>query len=267
MADAGLNSSAYCGKVMHHRFRPRSHRFVYSVFSLLIDLDELPELGRRLRGFSVNRFNLLSFHEKDQGARQGQLKSEIQQLLQRRGYGEAGAQIKLLCYPRILGYVFNPLSVYFCYDSEQRLRVLIYEVSNTFGERHSYLIEVEQANRTIRQQCRKSMYVSPFTSLVSDYNFRIQPPGTRVAVCISLHEAQQRVLHATFTGEAEPLGRWSALRLFFRYPLMTFKVMAAIHWEALRLWSKRVPVFRHQDSYRYSVSWQDKQGVRHHDVI
>lgn len=267
MPDRELNSRAYCGQVMHHRFSPKRHRFVYSVFSLLLDLDELPELSRRIKGFSFNRFNLFSFHEKDHGAGKGQLRREIEQLLHNRGYGDATARIMLLCYPRILGYVFNPLSVYFCYDRQQRLAVVIYEVSNTFGERHSYLIEVEAGEATIRQQCSKSMYVSPFTPLVSDYNFRIQPPSERIAVCISQHAVDRRLLHATFTGKSQPLGRWSPLGLFFRYPMMTLKVIAGIHWEALRLWLKGVPVYRHQNGHRLSVSWQDKNGVRHHEVI
>ncbi|GGB91829.1 DUF1365 domain-containing protein [Marinobacterium zhoushanense] len=267
MANRELNSRVYCGQVMHHRFSPKRHRFVYSVFSLLLDLDELQDLPRRVKGFSLNRFNLFSLHEKDHGAGQGQLRDEIECLLRRQGYGDATARILLLCYPRILGYVFNPLSVYFCYDSQQHLAVVIYEVSNTFGERHSYLIKVDEGDRTIRQQCSKSMYVSPFTPPVSDYNFRIQPPAARIAVCISQLSSEQRLLHATFTGKAENLGCWSAVSLFFRYPMMTLKVIGAIHWEALRLWLKGVPVYRHESGHRFSVSWQDKDGVRHYEII
>lgn len=262
-----LNSRVYCGKVMHHRFWPKKHRFIYSVFSLLLDLDELKTLDNKLRWFSLNRFNLFSFQEKDYGRGQGTLKDHLQQLLERQGFSDAGHRIEILCYPRILGYVFNPLSVYFCYDQDEQLRVVIYEVTNTFRERHCYLLEVENNDQVIRQYCRKKLYVSPFTPEISEYNFRIHPPKQRIAICISQHEDQQRLLHATFTGKASTFSNGRLLSLFFKYPLMTIKVIGAIHWEALRLWLKGNPIYRHQRGQTYSLSWQDKQGVRHYEVL
>ncbi|TNE80643.1 MAG: DUF1365 domain-containing protein [Gammaproteobacteria bacterium] len=269
-----LNSSVYCGHVLHHRWQPRRHRFVYRVFSLLLDLDELPTLQQRLRWLSINRFNLFSFYEKDHGAGKPGLKNHICQLLKTRGYPEACAQIQLLCYPRILGYVFNPLSVYFCYDQQQQLRVIIYEVTNTFGQRHRYLLPVE-ASRTgswVKQQTDKRMYVSPFMPMASRYRFRILPPhGEHLAVCIHQEQTgdgdtEMHKLFASFTGTKWPLTNGSLLSLFIRYPLMTLKVIGGIHWEALRLWSKRLklqPRHEHQDAA--AISWRDQRGDMHHE--
>ena len=146
---AELNSAVFAGVVMHHRFIPKRHRFIYRVFSFCLDLDELPQLNKRFRFFAINRFNLFSFHEKDHGRGDGQLRQEITDLLTSRGYATATARIELLCYPRILGYTFNPLSVYFCYNQDNGLEVILYEVSNTFGQRHSYLLALFSFSITI----------------------------------------------------------------------------------------------------------------------
>ena len=143
---ADLRSSLYEGIVMHHRFMPQKHRFIYRVFSLCLNLDELESLDQQRRLFSLNRFNLFSFHEKDHGRGTGKLRNQITEILVERGYDSATAHIRLLCYPRILGYTFNPLSVYFCYNSNAELEVILYEVSNTFGQRHTYLLTAEQDN-------------------------------------------------------------------------------------------------------------------------
>ncbi|MDP1519726.1 DUF1365 domain-containing protein [Porticoccus litoralis] len=269
-----LNSSVYRGHVLHHRWQPRRHRFVYRVFSLLIDLDELPTLQQRLRWLSINRFNLFSFYEKDHGAGTPGLKNHIYQLLKTRGYPEACGKIQLLCYPRILGYVFNPLSVYFCFDKQQQLRVIIYEVTNTFGQRHCYLLSVEASSKDswVRQQSDKQMYVSPFMPMDSHYRFRILPPdGERLAVCIyqeqsAPNDREAHKLFASFNGTHHPLTNRSLLALFIRYPLMTLKVIGGIHWEALRLWMKGLklqPGHEHHDTN--AISWRDQQGDMHHE--
>lgn len=269
-----LNSSVYCGHVLHHRWQPKRHRFVYRVFSLLIDLAELPTLQRQLRWLSINRFNLFSFHEKDHGAGTPALKADISQLLEERGYPEASAKIQLLCYPRILGYVFNPLSVYFCYDQYQQLRVIIHEVTNTFGQRHCYLLPVEpsQSGSWVRQQSDKQMYVSPFMPMESSYRFRILPPnGKQLAVCIqqeqlSSGETEPHKLFASFTGTHRPLNNGTLLALFMRYPLMTLKVIGGIHWEALRLWIKGLRLQPRDEPHdTTAISWQDQQGDMHHE--
>lgn len=265
-------SGIYRGLVMHHRFHPVRHRFIYRVFSLCVDLDELPRLNR-LRFFSINRLNLFSFHEKDHGSGEGDLAGFIRQLLIKRGYRNATHSIKLLCYPRILGYTFNPLSVYFCYNSSGQLKVILYEVSNTFGSRHTYLLENRQCESRIRQTCNKTMYVSPFMPLETQYSFHITPPADKVAVCIRQSEKadtdgkQRPLLHATFSGDRNPFSDRTLIKLFFLYPLMTLKVITAIHWEAFRLWRKKLSIQPREKNRSNTISWQDEQGVSHYESL
>ena len=230
---------------MHHRFKPKRHRFTYSVVSALLDLDELDSLDRKLRFFSVDRFNLFSWHNKDHGdGSNTPLLNQVKEKLSQHQLDEFGASVKLLCYPRMFGYVFNPLSVYYCYDQTGKLGAILYEVSNTFKERHTYLIKADPANpdRLLRQRSDKVFYVSPFMPMDANYQFRMRPPADRVAVCIRQSHQNESLLHATFTGERRALSDRSLISTLCGYPMMTFKVIGGIHWEALRLWKKGVPL-------------------------
>ena len=237
-------SALYAGEVTHRRLRPARHRLRYRVFSLLLDLDELPSLARRLRLFSFNRFNLVSLYERDYGAgdRQG-LRAYVETQLRRAGL-PAGGAIRLLTMPRILGYAFNPLSVYFCHDRDGALRAILYEVNNTFGERHSYLIEVDAgtpAGATVVQRCRKHFHVSPFLARDMDYFFRVEPPvASRQSFSINVvaRDATGPVLSARFHAGRRPLSDLALARVLLTHPLLTLKVLAGIHWEALRLFAK-----------------------------
>lgn len=236
-----MHSALYAGRVMHHRFAPKRHRFIYRVVSMLLDLDEISDGRLKLRLFSLNAFNLFSLHTKDHGdGSSTPLAQQVRTHLSREGLAHYGQRIELLCYPRILGFVFNPLSVYYCYDAEDRLGVILYEVSNTFGERHTYLIPVPSGASIVRQQAKKAFYVSPFMPMSADYQFRMVPPDERVAVCIRQSEQQASLLHAMFTGERQVLNDKALIGVFIKYPLMTLKVVAGIHWEALQLWRKGV---------------------------
>ena len=233
-------ASLYFGTVAHQRLRPVRHELRYRVFSLLLDLDEIPALARRLRLFSHNRFNLFSFHDRDHGGRRAEPpRSYVEAQLARAGIALEGGPIRLLCFPRVLGYVFNPLSIYFCHHRDGALRAVLYEVSNTFGEQHGYLIPVDQADgEIVRQSCAKAFYVSPFMAMEGRYEFRLAPPAERLAVYIRQSDREGPILHASIEGQRASMSDATLLRAFLRYPLMTVKVIAGIHWEALRLWRK-----------------------------
>lgn len=236
-------SALYTGEVMHQRLRPRRHRLAYRVYSLLLDIDELPALSHRLRLFSLGRFNLFSFHPGDHGDGSATpLRTQVEARLSGAGLPTGGA-IRLLTMPRLLGHVFNPLSVWFCHAPQGGLQAILYEVNNTFGERHHYLIPVKDGQAPIiNQRCAKAMHVSPFLGMAMHYRFRVQPPGTALSVGVSVHDDQGAVLNARLDGVRRPLTDGALLRAFIGYPLLTLKVVAAIHWEALRLWIKGVPL-------------------------
>jgi hypothetical protein len=239
-------ATLYAGDVMHARMKPAAHRFQYRVFTLLIDLDRLGEAARSSPLFSVGRFNLLSFHPKDHGRRDGTpLRPAIEAMLGAAGLVEAPRRILLLCYPRVLGYVFNPLSVYFCYGADERLTAVVYEVRNTFGEIHPYVAPVadgEAGPEGLRQRRAKRFHVSPFLDMAQTYHFRLLPPGEAVRVRILETDAAGPTLAATFAGRTRGFGTATILAECLRVPLMTVKVIAAIHFEALRLWLKGVPL-------------------------
>jgi len=238
-----LASALYEGTVVHLRLRPRRHRLGYGVFALLVDLDELDALPARLRLLSRNRFNLFSFHDRDYGARSAEpLKAQVARHLAAAGI-EGGGPIRLLTMPRMLGYAFNPLSVYFCHTPEGRLSAVLYEVSNTFGERHSYLIPVEPGTEgRVVQRTEKRFFVSPFLGMDLDYTFRLRPPGERLMVSIVARDREGTVLSAVQEAERRPLTDGALARAFVNFPLMTLKVIVGIHWEALLIWLKGIPL-------------------------
>lgn len=240
-----MASCLYFGRVMHRRLGAVRHRFAYRVFSLLVDIDELPALDRRLRLFSHNRWNLFSLMDRDHGDRSGRaLRPWIDNMLARSGIETEGGPVRLLCFPRVLGYVFMPLSIWFCHHRDGSLRAVLYEVHNTFGEAHGYLIPVAPdlpGDAPVRQRCDKAFYVSPFIGMSGSYRFRLRRPDARLAVVVRQSGADGQGLVAVQTGRRRPLTDGALLRAFVGYPLMTFKVIAAIHWEALRLWLKGAP--------------------------
>lgn len=239
-------SAIYDNVLTHNRYAVRAHSFRYRVSSLLLDLDELDELSARLRLFSRNRANLFSFYDTDHGPGDGrELRAWLAALLAEHGIDDASGPVRVLCFPRLLGYVFNPLSAWFCHRSDGELRAVVCEVHNTFGERHSYVLSPPvapgEAGGADIEVCReKTFYVSPFFAVAGDYRFRIQAPGVRQQVEIEHRVGGELMLRARLAGERIPLTDRALLGRFFRMPLMTFKVIAAIHWQALRLWLKGV---------------------------
>ena len=216
----------------------------YRVFWLLLDLAEVEELDRRLRLFSRNRFNLLSFHDRDHGDGSGAaLRPRIEAWLGDAGVDIAGGPIRLLTMPRVLGYVFNPISLYYCHQTDGRLAAVVYEVTNTFGVRHAYVIPVppeDQADGVIRQGAAKALHVSPFMGMEMDYAFRGDAPAERLDLIIDAFDADGLLLTAAMSAARRPLDDRALLSAVVGMPFLTLKVVAAIHWEALKLWVKGV---------------------------
>jgi len=229
-------SALYAGTVEHTRLRPTRHRLRYRVFSLLLDLDELPHLNLRL--LSYNRFNLFAFYDRDHGDGSGRaLRRQIEAHLSGAGYQVDGGAIRVVAMPRLFGYAFNPLSVYFCHRRDGSLMAVLYEVNNTFGERHSYLIPAPNA-ALIKQGCGKAFYVSPFMDMDLSYAFRILRPEERVLVAVDTSDADGLVLAASFSGERRPLTDRELLKAWLTHPWMTLGILTAIHVEALKIWLK-----------------------------
>jgi DUF1365 family protein len=252
-APAGA-AALYVGDVMHARLKPIGHRFSYRVMSLLIDLDRLADADRLSPLFGVNRAALYSFHEVDHGRRDGSsLRAYAQSCAAEHGIDLAGGRVLLLCYPSLLGYTFNPLSVYFGYRADGELALLIYQVRNTFGDIHPYVLPVtpdDISDAGVRQQQDKQFYVSPFIEMAMRYHFRVRPPGARVQLRILETDQEGPLLAATFNGRYRMLTTKELLRAFFALPLVTVKIMAAIHWEALRLWLKGARLVPRSDEAR-----------------
>jgi DUF1365 family protein len=240
--EEGFISALYTGAVTHQRFAPRRHHLRYAMFQMLFDLDETSSLSNHLRLFSQNAFNLVSFHDRDHGdGRDGPLRGWVEETLDRAGAPIDGGRILLLCMPRVLGHVFNPLSIYFCHRRDGALAAMLYEVNNTFGERHSYLIPVSDSaadpmDAPIRQSCAKAFHVSPFMDMAMTYDFQITPPGETLATTVHGKDAAGALLlAAAFTGVRQPVTDGVLARAVLTHPLLTLKVVAAIHLEAAKL--------------------------------
>jgi DUF1365 family protein len=264
-----LASALYPGSVSHHRLRPKDHRLAYSIWSMLIDLDELDALDRSLRWFSVDRFNLFSFFARDRGDRSGSdLKLQVETLMREGGVEPDGGPIRLMTMPRFLGYAFNPLSVFFCYRRSGEVAAILWEVDNTFGERHGYLLPVEASNDgEIRQYCDKAFYVSPFMAMDLSYAFRVKPPAEIFSLAIEVGDSAGKLMTALQRARRVEASDRALLQLAFQIPFVTLKVIAGIHWEALKMGLKGISLRRrppppdHPVSYPSLVTRQQKAAL------
>ncbi len=232
---SGLRSGIYEGVVTHRRLRPR-RQLGYRIFQLLLDLDELSELDRTLKLFGHNRRALLSLRDRDHGPGDGRpLRPWVEGELAKADIELEGGAIRLLCMPRVLGQAFNPLSLYYCHRRDGALAAVLYEVNNTFGQRHCYLIPVtDGAGPTVRQACAKQFYVSPLMDMDLGYAFDLRLPGEDVMVSVRCDDKAGPLLLASFTGSRRELDDRALLGAFLRHPLLMLKVLAGIHWEALK---------------------------------
>ena len=234
------------GLVMHHRLRHDEHRFSYKVFYVRLPLSALESAANAL--FSINGFNLASFHYEDHGARDGSHPlAWIRSILSERGLSCADGEVWLQSFPRVLGYVFNPVSFWFCEDREGRLRAVLAEVNNTFGETHSYLLTNaggygDPIPDGALLQARKVLHVSPFFDVSGGYRFRFSQRGSLRTARIDYHDEHGPALITGLAGHAAPLRAASLLRATLAHPLMTIVVIARIHWQGLRLWWRGVPL-------------------------
>jgi DUF1365 family protein len=252
-----MTSSIYNGTVIHKRFKPKTHYFKYSVFSLFIDLSELNYLSKKIKFFSHNKFNLVSFYEKDHGNRDGSsLIFWVKKNLEDNNINSENVKIKLLCYPRILGYVFNPLSVFYIYDENEKLICILYEVKNTFGEQHTYIFKVDNDQNLYQHNCSKKFHVSPFIEMNCKYFFRLLKPGEKISVIIDQYQTNEKILYASQDGQRVDFNTKELIKSYLKHPLMTLKIISAIHFEAFKLWVKGIKFIKKKFKIRNNITFE-----------
>ena len=236
-----MNSCIYNGEVTHTRFKPVRHFLKYKTFSLLIDLDEINLLDKSIGIFSYNKFNIFSFYDQDHGYRDHRsLKKFVTDILSNNSIKYNKLKFSVLCFPRILGYVFNPLSVIFCFEQDVLIAIL-YEVKNTSNEQHTYCFANKNFSiKTIYQhRCKKKFYVSPFIEMDSYYKFSTRTPSDKLSLLIEqFNTKDEKVLFASQIGKRTYFTSATILKSFFINPLMTFRVIFGIHYQALRIFFK-----------------------------
>lgn len=257
-------NSLYVGRVIHKRLRPVQHELSYGVFALLLDCSALSATAKELRFFSYNKFNLLSVHDRDHGDGRD-LCAYLAEVARSADLGHDVDRFLMLSYPRILGYVFNPITVFFGIDAAARVRLMIYEVNNTFGDRKTYVLPVDpKSSDTIQQSCAKQLYVSPFNSDHGRYRFAIVPPGKTITIGVNLTTDLGPTLKAYFHGTQRQLSDKNLLHQVVRTGWLTVKVTIAIHYEALRLWLKGLRIRERPPAASVTVNYRtsSKESAR-----
>ena len=253
-----FNSCIYSGLITHKRFKPKKHFFTYRTFSLLINLSEIKAIENKVNFFSYNKFNILSFYNIDHGPRDGSLLNKwVEKKLANAKINIKGGFIKLLCYPRFFGYVFNPLSIFYCYDKKSKLKAILYEVKNTFNEQHIYLFKYKNSSNLILHKCNKKFYVSPFIEMKTFYNFRLTKPNNNISVLIKQTDKNGLLLIAHQVGKRIQLNSKNLFFQFLKHPLMSFKVILAIHYEAFRLWFKGIRLVKKNIKMKNNLSLEN----------
>lgn len=255
-----VNSCFYECDVFHRRLRPKQHEFLYRVFYFYLDLDELEAAARTLKIFGVNRPNIYSLRDQDHfqyGGKVRPIAENVREFLERAGHPlESHGSIRMLCFPRMLGYVFNPITIYFCFRADGSPHASVVEVGNTFRELKPYLVPSSPEDASdFAVRVPKHYYVSPFSPVDLEFHFRFHLPDERLRVFIDNYDAEGKVLISTLTGQRRELTFANLAKFTLRFPLITLKVIFLIHWQALRLWLKRIPFF-----YKETRT-EDQRGV------
>ena len=240
------------GQVRHRRLRPAVHAFAHDSYFVLLPLRSWAWQGRT--ALARNRFGLMSFHDRDHGDGGDDALAWIDALLATEGIHDATGEIWLQTYPRVLGYVFKPVSFWYCHRIDGTLSSVVAEVNNTFGERHCYLLTGPSLRWGQELMAHKVFHVSPFCEVLGHYRFRFMRSAERIVARIDHDTVEGPLLQTSVSGRLEPLTRASLLRAFFGTPLMTLGVVARIHWHALRLWLKRVPFVRKPEPPRLLIT-------------
>jgi len=237
--DGPERRSSVCeGWVSHRRHDRPGHGFRYRLFLTLLDLDELPALERELRLFGHNRHRPLSFRDGDHLAASGRgVRADLEETVRATGHAMPEGRVELLTNCRVLGYVFNPVSIFYCYGRDERLVLAVAEVNNTYGDRHRYVLPV--GDSSFEWRTKKLMHVSPFFQPdAGTYRWELPPPAERVSLGVDLTRGGETVLAARLSLDRRPLTDRALASALLRYPFMTVQVIGAIHFEALRLWRR-----------------------------
>jgi DUF1365 family protein len=245
------------GEVRHARLRPAPNRFAYPTYFLMLPMRSLRAAASA--DLPRNRFGLISFSDRDHGDGRADSLAWLDDLLAAHGVGDAVGEVWLHCYPRVLGLTFKPVSFWYCHRADGSLAAVVVEVNNTFGERHCYLLHGPELSFGHEQRAAKVFHVSPFCAVTGDYRFRFMRndlhPGSaatridagmrnaRTIARIDHHDAQGLLIQTSVSGLLKPLTSARLRAAFFGMPMMTLAVIARIHWQAVRLWIKRVPFF------------------------
>ena len=254
----GLRTSIFDGVVVHSRLIPKKHNFKYKVFSILFNIDDLRNISNKNLFFSYNKFNLFSFFDRDHGEKDGSNpRSWILKIAKKQNINTDNLKIFCLCYPRILGYAFNPISTWFIYD-KKCLKMIVYEVRNTFGEDHSYSFKIDGDFDFDNHKTKKLMHVSPFISMDGEYKFSTKINENKVSIVIKGFIEKKHLITASFKGKYSPFNDKRLLINFVKYPFLTLKVTYGIHFQALILWLKNIKYIKHKQSKYYKISYNEK---------
>ena len=258
---SGFESALYRGTVSHSRLAPFSHNFEYRVFYGLFDIDELERLDRELHLFSLDRFNLFSFQTDKHGpVDSDSMRAWVDSLLADNGIDLEGGPVRLLAFPRVLGHVFDPISVWYCYGPDDELRAVIHEVRNTFGDKHMYVVPIT-SRADMRHGFDKHLHVSPFNPMNQRYEFTVNSPAERIAIGISQSDTDGLMFRAGLRLTRLPLTDGNLLRLFFTHPMVTLKAVGAIHWQALLLWVKGARFHQRPEPRTPNVTAVQKESI------